>query len=160
MVDAINQEAAIVLVAVRFRTAVIEPRVKQQPSADEKARAMKPEVQERPPTSYVEVTEQKRLNDARERGVPWKKWGLREDYSNDGNAWNYFSHDQSRSRAYRWGEDGLAGICDDKQQLLVVTPCNVKARRSSSSRKTNRIRTAFGDSPIPHLTSKMPFTNT
>jgi len=76
---------------------------------------------------YVEVTEQKRLNDAREKGVPWKKWGpylserqwgtVREDYSHDGNAWNYFSHDQSRSRAYRWGEDGLAGFSDDKQQL-------------------------------------------
>ena len=41
----------------------------------------------------------------------------REDYSEDGNAWDYFSHDQSRSRAYRWGEDGIGGICDDKQQL-------------------------------------------
>ena len=77
--------------------------------------------------SYVEVTEQKRLNDARELGIPWKKWGpylserqwgtVREDYSHDGNAWDYLSHDQSRSRAYRWGEDGLAGISDDKQQL-------------------------------------------
>ena len=77
--------------------------------------------------SYVMVTEQVRLNAAREQGVPWKKWGpylserqwgtVREDYSSDGNAWNYFSHDQARSRAYRWGEDGLAGISDDKQQL-------------------------------------------
>jgi len=75
----------------------------------------------------IDVTEQKRLNDARETGIPWKKWGpylserqwgtVREDYSNDGNAWDYFSHDQSRSRAYRWGEDGLGGICDDKQLL-------------------------------------------
>ena len=80
-----------------------------------------------PPLSYVEVAEQKRLNSAREQGVPWKKWGpylserqwgtVREDYSSDGDAWNYFSHDQSRSRAYRWGEDGLAGISDDKQTL-------------------------------------------
>ena len=80
-----------------------------------------------PPLSYVDVAEQKRLNTAREQGVPWKKWGpylserqwgtVREDYSSDGNAWNYFSHDQARSRAYRWGEDGLAGISDDKQQL-------------------------------------------
>ena len=79
------------------------------------------------PIDYVEVTEQKRLNDAREQGIPWKKWGpylserqwgtVREDYSSDGNAWDYFSHDQSRSRAYHWGEDGLAGISDDKQQL-------------------------------------------
>jgi hypothetical protein len=76
---------------------------------------------------YAQTNEQKRLNDARENGIPWKKWGpylserqwgtVREDYSHDGNAWDYFSHDQSRSRAYRWGEDGLAGISDDKQQL-------------------------------------------
>ena len=49
-----------------------------------------------------------------------RQWGtVREDYSPDGNAWNYFSHDQARSRAYRWGEDGLAGICDDKQFLCL-----------------------------------------
>ena len=76
---------------------------------------------------YVQTNEQKRLNDARETGIPWKKWGpylserqwgtVREDYSQDGNAWDYFSHDQARSRAYRWGEDGLAGISDDKQRL-------------------------------------------
>ena len=42
---------------------------------------------------------------------------MREDYSLDGNAWGYFSHDQARSRAYRWGEDGIGGICDDKQRL-------------------------------------------
>ena len=82
---------------------------------------------EKSPIAYIETKEQKRLNDARETGVPWKKWGpylserqwgtVREDYSQDGNAWDYFSHDQSRSRAYRWGEDGLAGISDDKQQL-------------------------------------------
>jgi hypothetical protein len=79
------------------------------------------------PLSYTQVTEQKRLNEAREQGIPWKKWGpylserqwgtVREDYSKDGNAWDYFSHDQARSRAYRWGEDGLAGISDDKQRL-------------------------------------------
>ena len=79
------------------------------------------------PTGYAETKEQVRLNEARESGVPWKKWGpylserqwgtVREDYSQDGNAWNYFSHDQSRSRAYRWGEDGIAGVSDDKQQL-------------------------------------------
>jgi hypothetical protein len=57
----------------------------------------------------------------------WKKWGpylserqwgtVREDYSEDGNAWSYFTHDQARSRAYHWGEDGLAGFSDDKQLL-------------------------------------------
>ena len=58
---------------------------------------------------------------------PWKQWGpylgerqwgtVREDYSDTGNAWDYFSHDQARSRTYRWGEDGLGGISDDQQLL-------------------------------------------
>src|SRR5271168_2181204 len=74
-----------------------------------------------------DTAEQKRLNEAREQKVPWKKWGpylserqwgtVREDYSDNGDAWSYFSHDQARSRAYHWGEDGLAGISDDKQLL-------------------------------------------
>ena len=77
--------------------------------------------------AIVDVAEQKRLNDAREAKIPWKKWGpylserqwgtVREDYSENGDAWNYFTHDQSRSRAYKWGEDGLGGLCDDKQRL-------------------------------------------
>jgi hypothetical protein len=77
--------------------------------------------------NIVDLAEQKRLNDTREAGTPWKKWGpylserqwgtVREDYSEGGDAWNYFTHDQARSRAYRWGEDGLGGICDDKQRL-------------------------------------------
>ena len=71
--------------------------------------------------------EERRLKEARESGVPWRKWGpylserqwgtVREDYSADGFAWEYFPHDQARSRAYRWGEDGLAGISDDRQRL-------------------------------------------
>jgi hypothetical protein len=71
--------------------------------------------------------EQQRLEAARNIETPWKKWGpylserqwgtVREDYSDDGNAWDYFSHDQARSRAYRWGEDGLAGISDDQLRL-------------------------------------------
>jgi hypothetical protein len=71
--------------------------------------------------------EAQRLQDARLPEKPWKKWGpylserqwgtVREDYSHDGNAWDYFTHDQARSRAYHWGEDGLAGISDDKQSL-------------------------------------------
>jgi hypothetical protein len=74
-----------------------------------------------------EGAEQRRLTEARQRGVAWRKWGpylserqwgtVREDYSESGNAWDYFSHDQARSRAYRWGEDGLAGISDDRQLL-------------------------------------------
>jgi hypothetical protein len=68
-----------------------------------------------------------RLQETHEEKRPWQKWGpyvserqwgtVREDYSDDGNAWEYFSHDQARSRAYRWGEDGLAGISDDRELL-------------------------------------------
>ncbi len=71
--------------------------------------------------------EHRRLEETRTKAVPWKKWGpylserqwgtVREDYSDAGNAWDYFTHDQARSRAYRWGEDGLAGISDDQQRL-------------------------------------------
>jgi hypothetical protein len=72
-----------------------------------------------PPTA-----KDRRLADARERGVPWRRWGpyvserqwgtVREDYSAGGDAWNDLGHDQSRSRAYRWGEDGIS---DDQQRL-------------------------------------------
>src|SRR5213596_2984790 len=68
-----------------------------------------------------------RLDEARRGAVPWKAWGpylserqwgtVREDYSPDGEAWSSFPHDHARSRAYRWGEDGIAGICDDQQRL-------------------------------------------
>ncbi len=71
--------------------------------------------------------EQARLEEAHAQHVPWRKWGpylserqwgtVREDYSEGGDAWNYFTHDQARSRAYRWGEDGLAGISDEQQHL-------------------------------------------
>jgi len=73
------------------------------------------------------TAEHLRLEADRVKRLPWKKWGpylserqwgtVREDYSEGGDAWQYFSHDQARSRAYRWGEDGLAGISDDQQQL-------------------------------------------
>jgi hypothetical protein len=72
-------------------------------------------------------TERERLKGAAEGDIAWKRWGpylserqwgtVREDYSEGGNAWDYFTHDQARSRAYRWGEDGLAGISDDRQRL-------------------------------------------
>src|SRR3954462_3535407 len=71
--------------------------------------------------------EQNRLGAARMQGVPWRKWGpylserqwgtVREDYSPEGDAWNYIGHDAARSRAYRWGEEGLAGVSDDRQIL-------------------------------------------
>jgi hypothetical protein len=76
------------------------------------------------PAKNAETT---RLEEARNSKVPWKKWGpylserqwgtVREDYSWGGDAWDYFTHDQSRSRAYRWGEDGIAGLSGDKQRL-------------------------------------------
>src|SRR6266576_501769 len=72
------------------------------------------------------TAEVKRLEEATERSVHWKRWGpylserqwgtVREDYSEYGTAWDYFPHDQARSRAYRWGEDGIGGFGDD--QLL------------------------------------------
>jgi len=71
--------------------------------------------------------EHARLQESRDLKSPWKKWGpylserqwgtVREDYSADGSAWDYFPHDHARSRAYRWGEDGLAGFSDEKQRL-------------------------------------------
>ena len=71
--------------------------------------------------NYMNV-EQERIQD-----LNWKKWGsyvtnrqwgtIREDYSGNGDAWNYTTHDQARSKTYRWGEEGIAGICDDKQLL-------------------------------------------
>ncbi|MGG7055363.1 MGH1-like glycoside hydrolase domain-containing protein [Nitrosomonas sp. ANs5] len=73
------------------------------------------------------TNEFQRLRQCNQDNVPWKKWGpylserqwgtVREDYSPDGEAWQYFPHFQSTARAYRWGEDGLAGISDDRQQL-------------------------------------------
>jgi hypothetical protein len=73
--------------------------------------------------------ERVRLKEAR-TGVPWRKWGpylserqwgtVREDYSEGGDAWSYLSHDQARSRAYRWGEDGIGGVSDEKQRLCVA----------------------------------------
>ncbi|NEO38692.1 MAG: glucosidase [Moorea sp. SIOASIH] len=71
--------------------------------------------------------EYQRLEEARNHIIHWKRWGpylserqwgtVREDYSPDGQAWDYFTHDQARSRTYRWGEDGILGICDDQQYL-------------------------------------------
>src|SRR5262249_4952768 len=80
-----------------------------------------------PQKNLAPTEEARRLEEAREPGIPWRKWGpylaerqwgtVREDYSRGGDAWGYFTHDQARSRAYRWGEDGLGGISDDAQRL-------------------------------------------
>ena len=73
------------------------------------------------------TAEERRLEESRTRRVHWKRWGpyvsdrawgtVREDYSPGGTAWEYFPHDHARSRAYRWNEDGLAGICDRRQTV-------------------------------------------
>jgi hypothetical protein len=75
----------------------------------------------------MKTAEHLRLEEARQNEKLWRKWGpylserqwgtVREDYSPGGDAWNFFTHDHARSRAYRWGEDGLAGISDDQQHL-------------------------------------------
>src|SRR5256714_6707470 len=72
-------------------------------------------------------SERYRLQQDKRGAENWRKWGpylserqwgtVREDYSPDGSAWDSFPHDQARSRAYRWGEDGIAGISDDEQRL-------------------------------------------
>ena len=76
------------------------------------------------------TSERARLAQAGQGAAWWKKWGpyvserqwgtVREDYSATGDAWEYLPHDHARSRAYRWGEDGLAGVCDDRQRLCLA----------------------------------------
>ena len=80
-----------------------------------------------PPKGSSLTSEEHRLEESRLRKVHWKRWGpylserqwgtVREDYSADGNAWEFFPHDHARSRAYRWGEDGIGGICDRHQRV-------------------------------------------
>src|SRR6188474_3147109 len=77
-----------------------------------------------------ETDEHRRLLQDRERIVRWKQWGpylaerawgtVREDYSADGKAWDYLPHDHARSRAYRWNEDGIAGVCDRHQIVCLA----------------------------------------
>src|SRR5258705_9568620 len=74
-----------------------------------------------------QTAEERRLEESRDRAAHWKRWGpylserawgtVREDYSAYGTAWDYLPHDHARSRAYRWNEDGLAGICDRHQMI-------------------------------------------
>ncbi len=78
-------------------------------------------------TRPADTAEHRRLLEQRRGEADWRKWGpylserawatVREDYSPDGDAWNHFPHDHARSRVFRWGEDGLAGYCDDHQFL-------------------------------------------
>src|SRR5215467_11694520 len=80
-----------------------------------------------PMPKVVRTAEHVRLREITNDHSGWRRWGpylserswgtVREDYSSDGNAWDYFPHDWARSKAYRWGEDGLAGFCDRYQIL-------------------------------------------
>src|SRR5207253_8393281 len=82
----------------------------------------------RPQTNLADTAEARRLRAARADAV-WRRWGpylserqwgtVREDYSEHGNAWEYLPHDHARSRAYRWGEDGIAGFGDDQLYLCL-----------------------------------------
>jgi hypothetical protein len=84
---------------------------------------------ERAPPALAGTVEQGRMQSIRSQGAGWQDWGpyladrqwgtVREDYSPHGNAWDYFPHDHARSRAYRWGEDGLAGFSDREQRLCL-----------------------------------------
>ena len=87
--------------------------------------------------------EDRRLQEARAGQVPWRRWGpylserswgtVREDYSAAGAAWEYLPHDHARSRAYRWGEDGLGGISDDASCSASRSRSGTAATRSSRS---------------------------
>ena len=87
--------------------------------------------------------ERDRLNEDPAGQSPWRHWGpyvserawgtVREDYCADGDAWDSFPHDHARSRAYRWSEDGLAGICDDRQRLPRPRRSGTARTRSSRS---------------------------
>ena len=81
------------------------------------------------PHPFIANAERLRMVADREGREPWRKWGpylserqwgtVREDYSPTGDAWDFFPYEHSHARAYRWGEDGLAGFCDDEQRLCL-----------------------------------------
>jgi len=78
----------------------------------------------------AKTAEHRRLIEAREQRSSWRHWGpyladrawgtVREDYSADREPWRYFPHDHARSRAYRWGEDGIGGVCNQFQNLCMA----------------------------------------
>ena len=84
--------------------------------------------------SVKNTKEYQRLLEDKQRTAYWRRWGpylaerqwatVREDYSPNGNAWNYFPHTQTRSRAYSWGEDGIGGISDNHQRLCFAIALN------------------------------------
>ena len=103
----------------------------------------------------MKTTEQTRLEEVRTKQAPWKKWGpylserqwgtVREDYSEGGDAWSCFPHDHARSRAYQWGEEGLAGISDDKQRLRADVHRSPIRNRENTRGRTRK----YGSTTIP-----------
>ena len=105
----------------------------------------------------VEPTaERRRLTDSHVHHVPWWRWGpylserqwgtVREDYSSDGDAWDYFPHEEARSRAYRWGEDGLLGISDNRGRLcFAVALWSSPGARSWLGRRPGYWRVAINE---------------
>jgi len=109
----------------------ITPRkVPLPPKASAKARPKAKGKAEPRTTPFSSVSEEQRLEESRLRTIHWKRWGpylserqwgtVREDYSPGGTAWEFFPHDHARSRAYRWGEDGLGGISDRHQKICLA----------------------------------------
>src|ERR1700738_1592914 len=98
--------------------------------------------------------EKDRLGETLAGEANWKRWGpylaerawatVREDYSADGNAWGYFTHDQPRSKAYRWGEDGIAGVCDRHQHVCFAARA-LEREGSDPERTTLRRDRARGE---------------
>ena len=97
--------------------------------------------------------EDERLRLSRERRSHWKRWGpylserawgtVREDYSPDGAAWDYLPHDHARSRAYRWGEDGIGGICDRHQLICFAISISDDRGHKRDGRSTAAGRVNF-----------------
>jgi hypothetical protein len=101
------------------------------------------EQSKKPPLDENMSAEAARLQEGRTGKNPWRTWGpylsdrqwgtVREDYSQDGNAWDYFTHDQARSRAYHWGEDGLAGITTTSSCFVSAWLCGTARIPSSKN---------------------------
>ena len=112
-----------------------------------KVRTSEPQIQKDSVASTADAAERRRLKSVRAEGVPWKKWGpylterqwgtVREDYSEGGDPWNFFTHDHARSASYTAGcEDGIAGISDDKQHSVsrwLYGTARIRFLRSGSS---------------------------
>ena len=114
--------------SLKSEVATAKPRQVSRPPSTTRKAPSSSQPPRRPPAPILNE-EAERLEEARLRHVDWNHWGpylserqwgtVREDYSPQGTAWEYVSHDMARSRAYRWGEDGIGGVSDVNQQLCL-----------------------------------------